>query len=121
VRTLAEAEGYVDFLWLDEITLDDKDWTKATKDERAASMLDATIEAWSTCEWERDPVAAAFEAAAVSVGWVRDDGSPNLAKAQAPVRVALTGRAVGPPLWESVVALGRDKVTSRLREARAKL
>jgi glutamyl-tRNA synthetase len=121
VRTLAEAEGYVDFVWLDDIELDEKDWAKATKDERAAAMLDAVVDAWSTCEWSRDAVSEAFEAAAVSVGWTREDGAPNLAKAQAPVRVAVTGRGVGPPLWESVVVLGRDRVVARLRAARARL
>ena len=37
------------------------------------------------------------------------------------MRVAVTGRAVGPPLWESVVAVGRERVVARLQEARAKL
>jgi glutamyl-tRNA synthetase len=121
IRTLAEAEGYVDFLWLDEIDLVERDWAKATKDERAPRMLDAAWAAWSSCAWERDAVAEAFEEAAGSVGWLKDDGTVNIGKAQAPVRVALTGRAVGPPLWESVVALGRDRALARLREARATL
>jgi len=121
VRTLAEAEGYVDFLWLDEPVVDERDWAKATKDDRAAPVLDATLDAWTSCPWEVDGVAVAFEAAARSVGWLKDDGSVNIAKAQAPVRVALTGRAVGPPLWDSVVALGRERTHARLREARGKL
>ena len=54
-------------------------------------------------------------------GYVNAEGGPQLAKAQAPVRVALTGRTVGPPLFESVVALGRDGTLARLREARAKV
>ena len=42
-------------------------------------------------------------------GYVNAEGGPQLAKAQAPVRVALTGRTVGPPLFESVVVLGRER------------
>ena len=45
----------------------------------------------------------------------------KLAKAQAPVRVAVTGRTVGPPLFESLEVLGRDETLARLRAARARL
>jgi glutamyl-tRNA synthetase len=38
-------------------------------------------------------------------------------KAQAPIRVAVTGRTVGPPLFESMVVLGRDRSLTRLRRA----
>ena len=121
IRTLAEAEDFVDFVWRDDIDIDERDWAKATKDDRAAPMLDALAAAWEPCEWAVDPVWAAFQDAARAVGWVRDDGEVNLRAAQAPVRVALTGRSVGPPLPESVVAIGRARVLTRLREARGKL
>jgi glutamyl-tRNA synthetase len=45
----------------------------------------------------------------------------KLAKAQAPIRVAVTGRSVGPPLFESLAVLGRDRVLNRLQAARARL
>ena len=45
----------------------------------------------------------------------------KLGKAQAPVRVAVTGRTVGPPLFESLEVLGREKVLERLAAARARL
>jgi len=37
------------------------------------------------------------------------------------VRVAVTGRSVGPPLYESLVVLGRERTLERLRSARRKL
>jgi glutamyl-tRNA synthetase len=40
---------------------------------------------------------------------------------QGPVRVAVTGRSVGPPLGEAMVVLGRDETIRRLRAARARL
>ena len=49
------------------------------------------------------------------------DDEAKLAKAQAPVRVAITGRSVGPPLFESLVALGRERTLARLRSALARL
>jgi hypothetical protein len=42
----------------------------------------------------------------------------KLGKAQAPVRVAVTGRTVGPPLFEALEVLGRDETLRRLRAAR---
>jgi len=39
-------------------------------------------------------------------------------KAFAPVRVAVTGRTVSPPLYESMELLGRDRSLTRLRQAR---
>jgi glutamyl-tRNA synthetase len=36
-----------------------------------------------------------------------------------PVRVAVTGRRVAPPLWESIELLGRDRTLGRLARALA--
>ena len=38
-------------------------------------------------------------------------------KAFAPVRVAVTGRTVSPPLYESMELLGRERTMGRLRRA----
>ena len=39
-------------------------------------------------------------------------------KAQAPIRVAVTGRTVGPPLFEALEVLGREEVVRRLKARR---
>ena len=41
----------------------------------------------------------------------------KLGKTQAPVRVAVTGRTVGLPLFESIEVLGRDRTLERVRRA----
>ena len=56
----------------------------------------------------------------MALGFVNDDGRPRLAKTQGPVRVATTGRAVGPPLWESLEQLGRKRTLARLDAALAR-
>jgi len=43
----------------------------------------------------------------------------KLGKAQAPIRVAVTGRKVGPPLFEALEVLGRDEVLRRLQRPRS--
>ncbi len=45
----------------------------------------------------------------------------KLGKAQAPIRMAVTGRRVGPPLFESLEVLGPVRVLDRIRTASAKL
>ena len=41
-------------------------------------------------------------------------------KAFGPIRVAVTGATVSPPLFESLELLGRDRSLRRLREARGR-
>jgi glutamyl-tRNA synthetase len=48
-------------------------------------------------------------------------GVAQVGKAQAPIRLAVTGRSVGPPLWESLELLGRDRTLARIKQAIARL
>jgi glutamyl-tRNA synthetase len=45
----------------------------------------------------------------------------SASKGLQPLRVALTGSSVSPPLFESIEALGRHRTLVRLEEARARL
>jgi glutamyl-tRNA synthetase len=116
VKTLAEVPGYVDFLFLPEPEIDDKSWEKTMVKGRdtAVVMLDAMVERFATCEWTY----AGLEDALFGFG---DAQEIKRGQAQAPIRVAVTGRTVGPPLLESLELLGRDATLARLRVARAAL
>ncbi|MET0418610.1 MAG: glutamate--tRNA ligase family protein, partial [Actinoplanes sp.] len=114
IAVLSEIVEYVDFFFLDEPVIDDASWAKAMK-EGAADILDATIAAFEAQQdWTAEPLKATLEA----VGAARD---LKLGKTQAPVRVAVTGRSIGLPLFESIEVLGRERTLSRLRAARGKL
>ena len=113
VETLSEVLGYVDFLFVDEPEVDQKAWDKAMVPD-AAAWLDAVIAAAADWPWEAEQLHERFMALA-------EELDANRRKFQAPVRVALTGRSVGPPLFESMVVLGRDTTLARLRAARAGL
>jgi glutamyl-tRNA synthetase len=123
VRLLSEVEPMIDFLRDDELVVDPESWQKgvAKLGERAASMLDAAVAALEACAWDAGAIEAALSGAATEAGFVNAEGNPQMAKAQAPVRVAVTGRSVGPPLYESLVVLGRERTLARLRAARARL
>jgi glutamyl-tRNA synthetase len=113
VATLAEVPAYVDFLFMDEPPDDDASWSKAMKDGAGDVLVD-TIAAYEAVPWHAD----ALKSSLTQVGESR---GLKLNKAQAPVRVAVTGRTVGPPLFESLELLGRERTLGRLRAAHARL
>ena len=123
VRLLTEIEPMVAFLLDGPLIEDDASWDKAmVRGKNASEMLDATIARLVDLDhWVADPIRAAIEVAAISVGLVNAEGQAQLSKAQGPVRVAITGRSVGPPLFESLEALGQRRTLDRLRAARARL
>jgi glutamyl-tRNA synthetase len=124
VRLLADVEPMVDFLRDDTVTYDEASWQKhvAKHGDRAAAMLDAAVERLDAgADWQPAVIEAALHDAAAAAGFVNAEGRAQMAKAQGPVRVAVSGRAVGPPLYESLAVLGRDRTLDRLRSARARL
>ncbi len=123
VRLLTEIEPMVAFLLEGPLVVDDDSWDKAmVKGKAAPEMLDAAIELLGAADpWTAEQIRAAVEGAAVKAGLVNAEGQAQLSKAQGPVRVATTGRTVGPPLFEALEVLGRDRTIERLREARARL
>jgi glutamyl-tRNA synthetase len=105
----------VGFLWVDRVEIDPallvpKRWDRAT-------TLDALRAARSTIDgstgpvtFEADELEPPMRALAVDRGWKAGD----LFMA---IRVSVTGRTATPPLFDSLVALGHDRVLSRLDAA----
>ncbi|MBV8959177.1 MAG: glutamate--tRNA ligase [Actinobacteria bacterium] len=115
IKKLDEAPEMVDFLFLSEVVIDDDSWQKAVaKLPQAAAVLDAALERYATVDWN---AAALHELTAA----IAEEHDLKLGKAQGPIRVAVTGRSVGPPLFESLEVLGRDVTLARLRTARERL
>ncbi len=111
-RTLAEVYAMSDFLFLPSPAIDPAEWERGVRRNPAfAAILQAAAARFQTIEWEPH----AIEEAVVGAG--EEAGEPKKSKAQAPVRLAVTGRSVGPPLWESLATLGRDRTLARLAEA----
>ena len=91
--------------------MDEAAWTKTFGGDEAVAMLDDAIVAFdSVAEWAADDLKSVLESAGTARGL-------KLGKAQAPVRVAVTGRTVGPPLFEALELLGRDVTMARMRAA----
>lgn len=113
LTVLSEITACVDFLFLAEPVHDETSWTKAMKPGADAILRDARA-ALDTTAWQADELKSAL----VAVG---EQHGLKLGKAQAPIRVALTGRTVGLPLFESMELLGRERVLRRLDTAYQKL
>ena len=108
--TFSDLPGIVDFLFGDVVT-DDDSWSKTMSTEYARPLLESTIGQYSELgDWSADVLKSTLEL-------VMEPFGVKLGKAQAPVRVAVTGRTVGPPLFESIEVLGREETLVRLGRA----
>jgi glutamyl-tRNA synthetase len=76
--------------------------------------LEGIIRAYLDAPWEAPALQAAFNALAD-----RLDVKAN--KLQGPIRVAITGRMVGLPLFQLLEWLGRDESLRRLEAGRTRL
>jgi glutamyl-tRNA synthetase len=114
VVRLDQVPGYVDFVFQPEPVVDQAAWDKVMVKaaDSATLMLDAVIAAYETCDWEAEALMSVIQAEGERLELPKKQW-------QAPVRVAVTGRSVGPPLGESLVVLGRERTLERLRAARA--
>ena len=113
VSVLTEAVEMLAFLFLpeDDFAVDPDDAAKSL-DEQGRGVVRAAHDALVGLEtWQTAAIEAALRAALV-------DGlglKPRLAFG--PVRVAVTGRRISPPLFESLELLGRDRSLTRLHVA----
>jgi glutamyl-tRNA synthetase len=113
VAVLSEIVANVDFLFLDEPVFDEASWAKAMTG--ATGLLAEAITAYEALPgWDAESLKTEMERVGAARGL-------KLGKAQAPVRVATTGRTVGLPLFESLAVLGRERTLARLRAAHARL
>ncbi|MEY4339532.1 MAG: hypothetical protein RLZ14_1382, partial [Actinomycetota bacterium] len=113
--TLADAPGVIDFMFLESPVVDADAWAKATGAPESVAVLREVMAAYEGMgEWSVESLKAAVDTAAEAHGL-------KAGKAQAPLRVAVTGRTVGPPLFEALALLGRDETLRRLRSAEATL
>ncbi|MER6171549.1 glutamate--tRNA ligase [Streptosporangium sp. NPDC001681] len=113
IAVLSEITANVDFLFLDEPVFDQASWDKAMKSS-AVEILTGYLDRLEKVEMDPESLKTALEEVGASYGL-------KLGKAQAPVRVAVTGRTVGLPLFESIEVLGRTRSMDRIRAALARL
>jgi glutamyl-tRNA synthetase len=117
MNTLSESVEMLGFLFVDESAFSiDPDSAAKVLTGDAAAVLEATSKALEGLgEWKTEAIEAALRESLI-------DGLGLKPKnAFGPVRVAISGRRISPPLFESLELLGRERSLSRLKRARASL
>src|SRR4051812_33685200 len=115
INKLTEAVDMLGFLFADEasFTRDEADVAKLL-DEDGRRVVQASYDALSgLAEWSTAAIQEALQTRLV------DELGLKPRHAFGPVRVAVTGRRVSPPLFESLELLGRDRGLGRLQSALA--
>jgi glutamyl-tRNA synthetase len=113
INKLTEAADMLGFLFVDEakFTRDTADVEKLL-DEAGRQVVQASYDALADLHpWSTAAIQDALQAALV------DGLGLKPRNAYGPVRVAITGRRVSPPLFESMELLGRDRSMARLQSA----
>ena len=110
VALIPETIPMVDFLFLPEPPIDEDAFKKAFASEWAVPALRDIAAEFEACDFSAESLKAATER-------VGERHQVKLGKLQAPLRVAITGRQVGPPLFEPIELLGRQEVLRRIQSA----
>ncbi len=112
--TLGEAVDMVGFLLVDEqsFTRDPADTAKLLATEDGRAVVKAAHEALAALTtWDTPSIEEALRAALIEGLGLKPRN------AFGPVRVAITGRRISPPLFESLELLGRETSLARLEDA----
>jgi len=113
-RRLTEVAPQVRFLFA-EPDLDPAAWQAVMTTAEAGRALAGAAAALEGLEpWERGAIEAALRQ-------MLETGGLSARKGLQPIRVAITGSMVSPPLFESLEGLGRERSLARLRAALTRL
>jgi glutamyl-tRNA synthetase len=110
---LSDAVGLLGFLFTDDVEVDPAAAEKQLAGADAAEVLDAASAALRDLPgWTAAEIETALKESLV------DGLGRKPRQAFGPVRVAVSGRTVSPPLYESMELLGRERALARLAAAR---
>jgi glutamyl-tRNA synthetase len=111
VRLLPDFSTWSRAFFSDDFTIDSAAKEKFWKDPKVPELLAKLADALATLkEWNHDACDHASRAAAEAAG-VKAGLLINA------TRVAIVGQAVAPPLFDTMVVLGQERVVDRLRKA----
>ena len=113
INKLTEAAPMLGFLFADQVEYDEADVAKVLDDEGLKVVSAARDALGALDDWTTEAIDEALRAALVEGLGLKPRN------AFGPVRVAVTGRKVSPPLFESLELLGREESLARLDAAPA--
>ncbi len=114
-KLLSEIPDQARFLFVAPTEYDEKSWSKVMETPEARVALDAGATALADIEeWSAESVDVALRA-------MLEANELSARKGLQPLRVAISGSTVSPPLFESIDVLGRDETLRRFAAARSRL
>ena len=113
-KLLTEVPEQVRFLFVD-IDYDEASWNKVMTKEGADVAVAGARERLATLDdWS-------IEAIEASLREMLEALELSARKGLQPLRVAISGSSVSPPLFESIAALGRERTVARMEQAAARM
>ncbi len=109
-KLLSEIADQVRFLFVDEVEFDGDSWDKVMTPEAVAPLEAARARLTELGDWSATEIEASLRSMLADLGL-------NPRKGLQPLRVAVTGSTVSPPLFESMAVLGREVTLQRLSTA----
>ncbi len=114
-KLLAEVGAQARFLFVDIDVYDEASWSKVMDVEEGPVALDGALGVLKGLEpWTTDAIDMALRGMLETL-------SLSARKGLQPIRVAVSGSTVSPPLFESLDILGKSETLSRIEKARALL
>lgn len=118
VTTMNEVASWVDWIFNPEVSYDDKAWRKVmVKGVAALDVLEIVALKLAS---DRFDSASRLESIIIGVGDELTERLGVRVRSQPPVRLAVTGKLAGLPLWKAMCLLGKERSLARLREAIAR-
>ncbi len=113
VKHLSDVPDWIGFLFTEEFPFDPEAVTKSLAKPGAGDRLAALGAALADLsEWKHEVIEAKLKETAVALG-------VKTGELVHPARVAVSGRSVGPGLYEMFEVLGKDRTLARFERARA--
>jgi glutamyl-tRNA synthetase len=113
VKHLSDVPDWIGFLFTEDFAMDAEAVEKSLKKPGAAARLTALSQSFATVtDWTHASLETTLKATATALGI-------KTGEMVHPARVALSGRSVGPGLYEMIEVLGKDRTLARLERAKS--
>jgi len=109
-KTLIEMAEGARFFFADQVAYDEKAVAKHLGEEGRGALTASAAALAELAEWTTEAIHGVIEAVAAAGGW-------KMGQVAQPLRVAVSGTAVSPPIDQTLQLLGRDKSLARIQAA----
>ena len=110
MQRLDEVRDYAGPFFADEVEIDEEQAAKVLRKAGGVAAIRGARRVLADCEWQADRLEEVLRGLA-------DDLDMGFGKVAQPIRVAVTGTTVSPPLFQTLELIGRQGVLARLEAA----